>query len=184
MSWSLVASRLQQHLPPAVLKRTDITSHSLSTICCNNTYRLRYAPQSARQQRSKATMRSAHLKYLNEEKVKQMWPGNSAYRLRYWNNRGVYSFSSCWFLNVATTSTVYGIETHQVCYYQKDRCNRNSTYRLRYWNYTTVTFTVDPGFKLQQHLPPAVCAEGCETTEEQSDYEAKCLSKVKVKQRW
>ena len=38
---------------------------------CNNTYRLRYAPKGARQQRSKATMRSAHLKYLNEEKVKQ-----------------------------------------------------------------------------------------------------------------
>ena len=38
---------------------------------CDNTYRLRYATQGARQQRSKATMRSAHLKYLNEVKVKR-----------------------------------------------------------------------------------------------------------------
>ena len=37
---------------------------------CNSTYRLRYAPKGARQQRSKATMRSAHLKCLNEVKVK------------------------------------------------------------------------------------------------------------------
>ena len=35
------------------------------------TDRLRYAPKGARQQRSKATMRSAHIKCLNEEKVKQ-----------------------------------------------------------------------------------------------------------------
>ena len=40
-------------------------------ISCNSTYRLRYAPKGARQQRSKATMRSAHLKCLNEVKVKQ-----------------------------------------------------------------------------------------------------------------
>ena len=52
---------------------------------CNSTYRLRYAPKGARQQRSKATMRSAHLKYLNEEKVKRRWSRNSPYRLRYWN---------------------------------------------------------------------------------------------------
>ena len=38
---------------------------------CNSTYRLRYAPQSVRQQRSKATMRPTHCKYLNEVKVKQ-----------------------------------------------------------------------------------------------------------------
>ena len=52
---------------------------------CNSTYRLRYAPKGARQQRSKATMRSAHLKYLNEEKVKRRWWSNSTYCLRYWN---------------------------------------------------------------------------------------------------
>ena len=40
-------------------------------LSCNNTYLLRYAPKGARQQRSKATMRSAHLKYLSEAKVKR-----------------------------------------------------------------------------------------------------------------
>ena len=34
-------------------------------------YHLRYAPKGARQQRSRATMRSAHLKCLNEVKVKR-----------------------------------------------------------------------------------------------------------------
>ena len=48
----------------------SVLSH-LVVYRCNNTYRLRYAPKGARQQRSKATMRSTHLKYLNEEKVKQ-----------------------------------------------------------------------------------------------------------------
>ena len=52
-------------------------------LCCNSTYRLRYAPKGARQQRSSATMRSIHLKYLNEVKVKRSWLGNSPYRLRY-----------------------------------------------------------------------------------------------------
>ena len=53
--------------------------------CCNSTYRLRYAPKGARQQRSSATMRSAHLKCLSKAKVKQKWWSNSAYRSRYWN---------------------------------------------------------------------------------------------------
>ena len=39
--------------------------------CCSSTYRLQYAPQSVRKQRSKATMRFVHLKYLNEVKVKR-----------------------------------------------------------------------------------------------------------------
>ena len=47
------------------------------TVSCNSTYRLRYAQKGARQQRSRATMRSAHIKYLNEVKVKQRWWGNS-----------------------------------------------------------------------------------------------------------
>ena len=38
---------------------------------CNSTCRLRYATKGARRQRSKATMKSAHLKYLSEEKVKR-----------------------------------------------------------------------------------------------------------------
>ena len=63
---------LQQCLPFTVLKHTfwyyDIEATQFS---CNSTYRLRYAQKGARQQRSKATMRAAHLKYLNEVKVKQ-----------------------------------------------------------------------------------------------------------------
>ena len=86
----------QQHLPFTVLKLVDIefvcrdryrvattptvygieTHASDAKVCsthfsCNSTYRLRYAPKGARQQRSKATMRSAHLKYLSKAKVKR-----------------------------------------------------------------------------------------------------------------
>ena len=43
----------------------------MATRSCNNTYRLRYAPQSVRQQRSRAMMRSTHRKYLSKAKVKQ-----------------------------------------------------------------------------------------------------------------
>ena len=87
---------LQQSLPFTVLKRvtsrvirpiglkaaTVLTVYGIETkqplsssfrfnACCNSPYRLRYAPKGARQQRSEATMRSAHLKYLSEAKVKQ-----------------------------------------------------------------------------------------------------------------
>ena len=48
-----------------------ISRIGVDPVCCNSTYRLRYAPKGARQQRSKATMRSAHLKYLSKAKVKQ-----------------------------------------------------------------------------------------------------------------
>ena len=37
----------------------------------NSTYRLWYAPKGARRQRSEVTMKSAHLKYLSEARVKQ-----------------------------------------------------------------------------------------------------------------
>ena len=52
------------------------------------------------------------------------------------------------------------------------RCN--STYRLRYWNLLLDTYlaTVEAS-KLQQSLPFTVCAEGCETAEEQSDDEVR-----------
>ena len=50
--------------------------------CCNSTYRLRYAPKGVRQQRSKATMRPAHLlPERSEGKTKVI--SNSTYRLRY-----------------------------------------------------------------------------------------------------
>ena len=64
----------QQYLSFTVLKLlTDNFRHIKTSNCCNNTYRLRYAPQSVRQQRSKATIRPTHCKYLNEVKVKQRW---------------------------------------------------------------------------------------------------------------
>ena len=46
-------------------------SEGKTKVISNSTYRLRYAPQSVRQQRSKATMRSAHRKCLSKAKVKQ-----------------------------------------------------------------------------------------------------------------
>ena len=88
---------------------TDLNSLAGKFTCCNNTYRSRYAPKGARQQRSKATMKSAHLKYLNEEKVKQRWWGNSAYRLRYWNLWIVRSRDSFKAMLVSTVPTVYGM---------------------------------------------------------------------------
>ena len=40
----------QQHLPLAVLKRQNINSFwHVARVCCNSTYRLRYAPKGARQ---------------------------------------------------------------------------------------------------------------------------------------
>ena len=90
--------RLQQYLPFTVLKQfllnwilnfwptlvaTVLTVYGIETynhspsnirsisISCNRTFRLRYAPQGAGQQRSNATMRAAHRKYLSEVKVKQ-----------------------------------------------------------------------------------------------------------------
>ena len=65
-------SMLQQSLPFTVLKLLITGSPSnIPLFSCNSPYRLRYAPKGARQQRSEATMRSAHLKYLSEAKVKQ-----------------------------------------------------------------------------------------------------------------
>jgi len=74
--------------------------HEIFFKYCNSTYHSRYVPQGARQQRSKATMRPTHCKYLNEVKVKQRWWGNSTYCLRYWNasnNTETYSSNKlCW----------------------------------------------------------------------------------------
>ena len=76
---------LQQYLPFTVLKQYKAVCDLGYIVSCNSTYRLWYAPQSVRQQRSKATMRPTHCKYLNEVKVKRRWLGNSTYRSRYWN---------------------------------------------------------------------------------------------------
>ena len=102
----------------------------------------------------------------------QFWCCNSAYRLRYWN---VLYFRS-WDRNcrkVATVLTVYGIET---VFVNKVSLSDFSwvatvltvygieTIRCRYW------LGCRP-CRLQQCLPFTVCAEGCETAEEQSDDE-------------
>ena len=79
---AFLVTSLQQHLPLAVLKRARTKIASIHTRRCNNTYRLRYAPKGARQQRSKATMRSAHLlPERREGKTKAI--SNSTYRLQY-----------------------------------------------------------------------------------------------------
>ena len=101
---------LQQSLPFTVLKPLFPISKDLSIFGCNSAYRLQYAQKGARQQRSKATMRSAHLKYLNEEKVKQRWWGNSTYRLWYWNSSYMPQWTSL-LHSVARAPTACGIET-------------------------------------------------------------------------
>ena len=73
----------QQYLPFTVLKRfwTFCVQIAIMT-SCNSTYRLRYVPQSVRQQRSKTLMRSVHLlPERSEGKTKVI--SNSTYRLRY-----------------------------------------------------------------------------------------------------
>ena len=97
---------------------------------CNNTYLLRYAPKGARQQRSKATMRSAHLKCLSKAKVKRRWWSNSTYRLRYWN----------WQCCVDILPFV-SLQQHLP----------PAVLKLH-----SIVFAIVHRYKLQQHLPPAV----------------------------
>ena len=112
--------------------------------CCNSTYSSRYAPQSARQQRSKAKMRSAHLKYLSKAKVKQKWSGNSTYRLWY-APQGVRQQRSK--ASMRSAHLKY-LNEEKV----KQRWLNNRTYRLRYWNVTVVPNS-SVAFSLQQPLP-------------------------------
>ena len=82
------AHKLQQHLPLAVCAEGCETAEEQSDdevrtsqvperregktkVISNSTYRLRYAPKGARQQRSKATMRPTYRKCLSKAKVKQ-----------------------------------------------------------------------------------------------------------------
>ena len=52
----------RKYLPFMVLKPFFTTEYTFSfSLYCNSAYRLRYATKGARQQRSEATMRSAHL---------------------------------------------------------------------------------------------------------------------------
>ena len=150
---------LQQHLPFTVLKRNSHICHTETSEGCNSTYRLRYAPQSVRQQRSKATMRPTHCKCLNEVKVKQK---GCTYCLQYWNYATVCS------------SVSYSLGC-------------NSTYRLRYWNVCSGVSYSLVALTLHQCLPFTVCAEGCEAAEVQSDDEIhtlQVLNEVKVKRKW
>ena len=65
----------QQYLPFTVLKLAHSAMDFIAPfrIGCNNTYRLRYAPQSVRQQRSEVTMRPIHcLPERREGKTKMM----------------------------------------------------------------------------------------------------------------
>ena len=86
-------------------------------------------------------------------KPHEYWPSktrccNSTYRLRYWNKR---IQKMLWWRNlVATVPTIYGIETVRILIQSS-----------RSWS------------QLQQYLPFTVCAEGCETAEEQSDDEVR-----------
>ena len=97
---------------------------------------------------------------------------NSAYRLRYWNSR----FDRKWIrftmlqqcLPLAVLKqTISNIATARAIF----RCN--SAYRLRYWNSGSYTSALWTHIKLQQCLPLAVCDEGCEAAEEQSDDEVR-----------
>ena len=70
--YGIETKRILQDLVPQTLVATVLTVYGIETsllsltilllfASCNSTYRLRYATKGARQQRSKATMRSAHL---------------------------------------------------------------------------------------------------------------------------
>ena len=100
------------YLPFTVLKHTTAT-HA----CCvgyrgrNSTYRLQYAPQSVRQQRSKATMRAIHcLPERSEGKTKvigqQCLPFTVLKQVRL-------TLSLIWWIKVRTTLIVYDIEATQ-----------------------------------------------------------------------
>ena len=100
---------------------------------CNSTYRLRYAPKGARQQRSKATMRAAHRKCLSKAKVKRRWWSNSTYRLRYWNcTCAIFCSTNFLVLQQCLPFTVLKPLFNSAILLNEECCN--STYRLRYWN--------------------------------------------------
>ena len=74
---------------------------------------------------------------------------------------------------VATVPTVYGIETGR-----SKNLTRRSTFLLQQYLPFTVLKPINFHHQayeitLQQYLPFTVCAEGCETTEEQSDDEVR-----------
>ena len=170
---------------------------------CNSAYRLRYWNFLALIQRVRNDLgcNSAYrLRYWNFRNVPMLLQPygccNSAYRLRYWNYK---KFLEIWYCgHVATVLTACGIETTRVFIIKSifiDSCNSayrlrywntytnspaglptircNSAYRLRYWNTTVGSFWAACFNALQQCLPLAVCDEGCEAAEKQSDDEAR-----------
>ena len=116
-----------------------------STWGCNSVYRSRYAPQSARQQRSRATMRSAHLKYLSKAKVKQRWWGNSPYCLRY-AQKGARQQRSEVTMRSAHLKYLNEVKV-------KQSWSGNRIYRLRYWNFSNSLKHILSICTLQQYLP-------------------------------
>ena len=149
---------LQQYLPLAVLKRSKC---SLLNAVKGFTLQ-QYLPLAVLKQHSSignttvvfpSCNSTYRLRYWNLTSNQTDWSEhhpfrcNSTYRLRYWN------------LNVSTSNLL------------SNGCN--STYRLRYWNcFNAYGFGVSDTM-LQQYLPLAVCDEGCEEAEEQSDDEAR-----------
>ena len=82
----------QQPLPFTVLKQAFLFVFVFIDLnSCNSTYYSRYAPKGARQQRSRATMRSAHLKCLSKAKVKQNNPKRRTVFLYIYKNTVLFS---------------------------------------------------------------------------------------------
>ena len=147
---------------------------------CNSTYRLRYAPQSVRQQRSEVTMRPTHCKYLNEEKVKQRWWGNSTYRLRYWNVE--YSTPSIVYVCIGCNSTYHLRYAPKGARQQRRKATMRSTHhkylskakvKRRWWRNSTYCL---------RYAPQSVRHQRSKATMRPTH--RKCLSEAKVKRRW
>ena len=148
---------LQQSLPFTVLKLISIQMlRKAYHCCCNSPYRLRYwnAPITAEEHRNTVACCNSpyRLRYWNQPaklNVMKSCCCNSTYRLRYWNQLIYFhSLPSCWL-------------------------SCNSAYRSRYWNKGLILWLICLVNSLQQCLPFTVCAEGCETAEEQSDDEVR-----------
>ena len=107
-------------------------------------------------------MRCAHLKYLNEVRVKRSWYRNSAYCLQYWNLQ------------------------YQWAWPPKISCC-NSTYRLRYWNsaintaIVMLSFGCNSTYRLR-YAPQSVRQQKSKATMRPTH--CKYLNEVKVKRKW
>ena len=145
---------------------------------CNSAYRLRYwNTYGSLEVKRLAGCNSAYrLRYWNFAcAITEPSPViccNSAYRLRYWNSDTLYP------INIVITScnSAYRLRywnTWVLILSALPNWRCNSAYRLRYWNQNKPTKSSRTDNALQQYLPLAVCDEGCEAAEEQSDDEAR-----------